>query len=91
MALAHCKLHCSITAISARGCRTTHMKVAKTAHINSTCTLTLQSTALRTLVLLMGWISIRRVRYLDTKGKQNVRGNLHKYVTRKIKNAEKWQ
>lgn len=40
----------------------------------STCTLTLQSTALRTLVLLMGWISISRVRHLDTGGgKERVR------------------
>lgn len=72
MGLVRCELQCSITATSARGCSKTCIKVAKTTHINCTCTLTLQSTALRTLVLLMGWISIRSVRHLDTKKRQNV-------------------
>lgn len=47
-------------------CEKVALKVSSRA--GSTCTLTLQSTALRTLVLLMGWISISRVRHLDTTG-----------------------
>lgn len=47
-------------------CKQVTLKV--TSRAGSTCTLTLQSTALRTLVLLMGWISISRVRHLDTTG-----------------------
>lgn len=47
-------------------CRKVTLQV--TSRAGSTCTLTLQSTALRTLVLLMGWISISRVRHLATTG-----------------------
>ena len=62
-------------------CRKVTLKVTSTA--GSTCTLTLQSTALRTLVLLMGWISISRVRHLDTTG--------GKKTSQKAEKCPKWR